>query len=434
MSGQPVAALSRPRLAGLLEAALLALTLFLSTLRPLVVYSLYPDTAVSTGPAWREAFLWLLALLLGLSLMFARDLGPAYLSAVRKNWLLVALALFAAASLAWSTHPAASFYRLIGFLSATVIAGYFGVRYSPREWLSVLFVLGSMILILSLAFALAVPGVGRMLGATYEGAWRGIFWHKNHLGAMLALFSGVFAIRFLAGLPRREPVAVVDGVFYVFALFLLVKSDSAAGVLTALALSGLILLFWLWLRLAPRLRRVHYWSALGLAVLLGLLLLLRMDTFLGLFSRESSLTGRVPMWGIILRDYVSQRPFAGFGFGSIWSLESFRTALQHKAGWGFQILIADNGFVDILLQLGLVGLALFIALYARMWIQAGRRALARRTIEDFYPLLLMAFSLLANITFSLFFETETLVWLLMVSALFAITARDARLVTSTPGQ
>jgi exopolysaccharide production protein ExoQ len=155
-------------------------------------------------------------------------------------------------------------------------------------------------------------------------------------------------------------------------------------------------------------------------VIVGLLLLFNLDGFFKLFNRSADLTGRMQLWQYLLR-IVAQRPLFGHGFGALWYLESFRIQVQKVVGWLYQVVIGDNGFLDILLHLGSVGLLIFIAVFLLMLYRTFRYFLSKRTFLSFLPLLILFFSLLGNISFSLFFETENFVWMLMVAALFLAT-------------
>ena len=77
--------------------------------------------------------------------------------------------------------------------------------------------------------------------------------------------------------------------------------------------------------------------------------------------------------------------------------------------------------IDIYLHLGIVGLVLFLGVLISFAIRAIRYALAQKTLTGFFPMLILIYAVFANITFSLFAETEVFVWFLIVSALFMTT-------------
>jgi hypothetical protein len=55
-------------------------------------------------------------------------------------------------------------------------------------------------------------------------------------------------------------------------------------------------------------------------------------------------------------------------------------------------------------------------------VRAVRYALARKSIPGFFPLLILVYALFANVSFSLFAETEVFVWFLIVASLFLTTS------------
>lgn len=198
-------------------------------------------------------------------------------------------------------------------------------------------------------------------------------------------------------------------------------SRSVAGYITLIFLHIAVVIVIIWLRIQTKLHRLHYFLIGIGAGIIALLFYFNLDRLFGLFNRSSDLTGRVQLWQYLLRDVVKQNPVLGHGFGAIWYLDSFRTQVQKAVGWTYQVVIGDNGFMDILLHLGWVGLSIFSVLFFVMFFRAIRYALSYRTFVSFFPLLILLYSLIGNISFSLFFETETFVWICMVAAFFLAT-------------
>jgi exopolysaccharide production protein ExoQ len=104
-------------------------------------------------------------------------------------------------------------------------------------------------------------------------------------------------------------------------------------------------------------------SSVGAYVLLSEKVL---DLFLPYLTREevsenvSSITGRVPLWDILLSD-VQQHPLLGVGFGAYWTpFQLIR--IRQLVGW--PAVVAHNGYIDELLATGMIGLLLFVAFLA----------------------------------------------------------------------
>jgi O-antigen ligase len=115
----------------------------------------------------------------------------------------------------------------------------------------------------------------------------------------------------------------------------------------------------------------------------------------------------------------------GYGFNAFWYLDTHRVATQQAAGYPDPILIADNGFIDLLVNTGYIGLSFFLLFYAGMWLRSIQHAVKFPDINGLFPILLMAFTLLANISWSMLFENESFFMLNMIAVLFCISNRNS---------
>lgn len=398
----------------------LGLVLFLSTLRASIFWPLYVNTTTIFSVAWVEIGAWILLAALIVRILRKDGVWGDFVAQWRKEKFLLAFLSFALFSMFWSISFGASLYRTSILLFSTFAGAYIGYQYGAQRLLEVLFWFGAIVIILSFGFSLFVPELSVMSGRPYYGSWRGIYWHRNHLGAITALFNAVFLIRMLAELRVRSKMLILDALFYVLSLLLVYFARSAAGYILAMVLHFSVFAALVWLRFAPRLKPVHYYAIFGIAIVGGVFIFSNLGFILEIFNREPNLTGRIPMWGILINNVVLRSPWIGYGFGAIWTIESFRVGMQHAVGWSFPVLIGDNGFMDILMHVGLIGLALFLGVWVLAWVRSIRNAFDRRKLQDFFPLVFMVFTLVANISFSLFLETESFVWLTMVAILFGL--------------
>jgi O-antigen ligase len=118
----------------------------------------------------------------------------------------------------------------------------------------------------------------------------------------------------------------------------------------------------------------------GVYVLVGVVLLFLADTFFGVFvgligllGEDTTLTGRTELWQDLLA--MNTNPLWGVGFESFW----LGDRLKHlwDLHW-WKPNEAHNGYLEVYLNLGLVGLGILIALLIATY-RKGRRAL----LEDF---------------------------------------------------
>jgi len=346
-----------------------------------------------------------------------------YVHAWRKQPLLVLFSAFALLSLVWSVSPLASLYKWTMFALATLVGSYLGFRLSARGLLEVLFWYGAFVMILSAAMSLIVPPAGRMF-PPIDNAWRGIFWHKNHLGTLVALLSLVYLYRLADNLHHNRAIMVIDGLFYLSSILIVWLSRSATGFLVLLAGTSLSALAFVWQRARSRLRWHHYGLALALGVGALVSLAFHLETLLAMLGKETTLTGRIPMWQSVLSGFSSQRPVLGYGMGAFWNSLPNRLAVQQAAGWGWPVAIGDNGWLDVLLSLGGAGLGVFLVLLLAMVMHSVARMRQGRGFADSLPLVFLLSACLANVAFSLFFEIESGVWLILIACLFLRSSRD----------
>ena len=395
----------------------------LSNFRALSFIPRFPDPSVLLGSAWIEIALWLGTALAVAHTLTRENLLPGYLSLCRRNWPLGVFVALGLVSAAWSLDPVATAFRSLELLFATVVGSYIGTRYRPNQMLEVLFWAGAIFLILCIAIVFGLPTEGQMHSRPEYRSWRGVYWHKNHLGSVAALVNIVSLWRVLIAWEYRR-ADWLGGVVYLVSLATVYFAYSATGGIVLIALHLFALCVWLWIRRSHRWRAWHYSVALGVVVAGLAWAAASADRIFGIFNRSPTMSGRVDLWNYLLKEVVPQRLWWGHGFGAIWTRESFRVGAGERVHWGKPAVIADNGFLDILLHLGIVGLLIFLGVLIVASVRSLRYGLAGRTLTDFFPLLLVFYAVVGNLAFSLFMETEIFVWLLIVIVLFETTRRS----------
>jgi O-antigen ligase len=152
----------------------------------------------------------------------------------------------------------------------------------------------------------------------------------------------------------------------------------------------------------------------GVAIIV---ILANLGPVFALLGKDLTMTGRTRLWWYVLDEFVARQPLLGHGFNALWGDHAFQQAAAARLN--FIPVIGDNGFLDVLLNLGLVGLALFLALYFLAWRRAFRLLAAVRTPAAVAPLVVMGFSFFGNLSYSFLLEIELFVWGMMVAIIFA---------------
>ena len=371
---------------------------------------------------WRELLLWLLSALLAMWVLSREGLLRTFLYKFKKNWLLIIFVGFATISLFWTIYPVATFYQLAVLIFTTLIAGYIGVRYDIGQFINILIWIGCIFATASFLMAWLEPEIGMTFARPYNGAWRGIFWHRNHLGSLMAFFNAVYLYKIVESFDKRLiKLLIFNLFFYALTLLLVRMSASATGLILFMLLNFGFFVGWAWVKWGWRLHRIHYYILAAVSLIASAVTLLNLDFLLGFVNRSPSLTGRIPLWNYLINLVVSRHPLIGFGFGAIWNITSFRIDTARLFNWLYAVQIGDNGFVDIFLHLGIIGLTLFVSVIILTCVRALKFTINRRSLIGLFPLSLMGYIVFANITFSLFAEIESFIWMTLVVVLFLTT-------------
>ncbi|MGW8484245.1 O-antigen ligase family protein [Microbacterium sp. NPDC055903] len=307
----------------------------------------------------------------------------------RLPWVALGYVSLALVSVAWSHWRLPTVITWVLLAAITVNALFIAYALSWQEIIRALASAFKWILGLSLAFELwavlvvhgpILPNFVTLPAGDIDPQWywvranlfdggrlQGIVGNANLL-AFIALFALVaFGVRLAAGARWRTTLAL----WMLLAAFFLIRASSATAYICAMA-AGAVLVVALLLRRAstPRARRRIYLTAgsIGaLCVLAGLLLAPAIFTALG---RSADLTGRADkIWTAVL-DRAADSPVFGLGFSSPWL--PFDPAF---AGWiedhGITVFHAHNMWIDVLFQLGVVGVVLmaitYLSLLWRSW-------------------------------------------------------------------
>jgi O-antigen ligase len=328
------------------------------------------------------------------------------LSKDRYIWVLTGLVLL---SLFWSVAPSKTLVRGFGLVGTTAFGFYFATRYSMRQQLQMLAWVFGISIVLSLLFGVALPQYGVVRDQAGVN-WRGIYVHKNLLGSTMSLSAVIFFI--LASETKRNRLPLWCGLS--FSVILVILSTSKTSLLKLVQVLGLIFvcrtLRWRYSLMIPAL--------IGLVTVGGIFFVwfaANADTLLGSIGKDTTLTGRTDLWPLVW-ELIWKRPWLGYGYSALWLGWDSETAyIWWATTWAAPN--AHNGFLEILLQLGIVGLSIFLlgfctnSVKALAWIRLCRS----RTSEVFWPIAYMAYTILSNLTEAEVLLPNSLNWVLFVS-------------------
>ncbi len=185
------------------------------------------------------------------------------------------------------------------------------------------------------------------------GNWRGVLPQKNFTGAVCVITTLCYVFD-----ARRIPLWFRAGVIIVTG-FMLYKTQSKTSV--ALLAASMAIGF-AYIAYNPRFRALLLAGLAALAILVALLMQAYWDEILAPFTRQDSLTGRGEIWRMLLA-FARANWVLGSGYGSFWNIGPDSPVYQYVSAksWVAHLGNGHNGYLDLLVQIGLPGLILAIA-------------------------------------------------------------------------
>lgn len=273
---------------------------------------------------------------------------------VSRAKLPLALVAFAAFSCLWSPELLASLKAAILVVLGAVTVIIFTSEGTTAKLFEFLAYALLPLIIASLLAVFFVPAYGVSVG-THEGAWQGIFDHKNGLGSFCAIALSVYLGWRRGGGPRWVYIPALACVILAAGSLSFTGATAAALIFAIHIISSSKLTVVTLRRMAPAVVIV----GVSLPVLITLLPVL--GTGIEIAGKGALFSGRGYIWSYLLQD-VASSPILGNGFNAYKnSVYAGGNETALLAAIGFLPGSAHNGFLETFHSMGLVGLALAMA-------------------------------------------------------------------------
>jgi exopolysaccharide production protein ExoQ len=311
------------------------------------IYSSPIDQALSLG-----------LLALGLMILIARKRKVGLI--LRRNGPILLFYSYAALSILWSDFPYATFKHWTKAVADVVMILIVWTEVDPAIAIKQLLTRAGFILIpLSLLFSKYYPDLGRAFNKDWQTIYNGVTETKNSLGVICLVFGLTSLWCFLGALgDRKSPVRrrhlLAHSIMMGAVVMMLVMSNSMTATVN-LVLSGVVMVV-----LSRRLpgansTRVHFVvAAVMCSVLVPMFIAPSLVQSLG---RDTTFSGRTAIWHI-LPTFVRNH-WLGAGY------ETFLMGprlVQLKAIIDKTFQEAHNGYLEVWLNLGWIGVSLFALL------------------------------------------------------------------------
>jgi exopolysaccharide production protein ExoQ len=332
---------------------------------------------------------------------------------IRSNKPLAALVLLAFLSTVWSEDHGVTLRRSIALMATTLFGIDFAVRYALRDQLRLLAVALGSVVALSVILQLFFPGFIPTYDLAYPDAWVGVFGQKNGFSKIVVLTTIVI----LASV-RRSLGGMIAAILAVLgALGLILAAQS----MTSFVVFVVLLIVFIF---APTLRwskgiRIAIQTFGGWSVIPFLLLVLRYrDAITNVLGRSSSLTGRVKIWALAA-SCVAAKPLLGYGYNAFWNVAPESLRIDALMNWN--VPHAHNAYLELALELGLLGVALYAATYLLGLWRASEYMRVESGNNAKWPLAYLSFVLMYSFTESTVLAPNTIYWVLFVAAQCSVT-------------
>jgi O-antigen ligase len=344
---------------------------------------------------------------------------------LRQSGIMLALPGMAILSIVWAPEPAVATRRALAFALtigcgvaiAARLPGEAALRFLARAMAAAL---GLSVVYVAVIPAYGVHQIADGVQSLHAGDWRGLFIHRTVLGRLsaLCLATSAYGGRRAFGHPAIRSAAIAASGLCI------VMAHSGGGVLSAAILLSVPWLLRLWTMATERGR--SFAVVLGLALLpaAASIAVVTSPILLAFLGKDATLTGRTPLWALML-EAARERWLLGYGYSTGFRDVVAKIVADHSP-FGY-VPNAQNGYLDVVLNLGIVGLGLTLALLAAAFWRALRVALGASRSDPLaiLPLLIVVFTAEMNLVEATFIAANDIFTLIYATA-FVVSGETIR--------
>ncbi|HAG83515.1 MAG TPA: hypothetical protein DD379_23655 [Cyanobacteria bacterium UBA11162] len=315
---------------------------------------------------------------------FTKKMLPSLFMSGLKNpffWTLILLSIISAF---WSDTPLITFKAGMVLVALNLLSLYIVKQY---DWLNLFwFLRWNLVLIASLSMVIRTT--------TNGGGLAGITFAKNELGGMMALSAVLWILQAIYESKHRWFAWGI--VAFSVSVILQAKSTGAQFIfLVLLALSALTSFL---KKLKSYYAVIVVASFLAISIIMYFVIEANLEHIVEATGKDLTFTGRRQIWEDSW-DAIQNRLWLGYGTYSFW--QGWRGLDNPAKDWMSGFWMPPNshqGFLDIWIELGLIGLILFIASLLLNLVQAVLKLTTAKGIESILPLILVVCVIMTNLS------------------------------------
>ncbi len=342
------------------------------------------------------------ALVILVTVLFVFPKARTILGILLDQRALLLIYVFTFLSVLWAENIGNSFRVAVYLFFGLIQFTYIGWFFEAEDQIKIVGRIVTLFAVLSVCGQYLLSPVGDL-----APGWAGIFPTKNYLGNIMAI--GVTTLLLERG--RWSLTRVAKLCLCVALMFL---SQSFTAVVGAAVCA--VAIFYLGRTRRQKLLLVG--TSVSLLVLVSVTLPNFIALLLGASGKNTTLTGRDVIWAFALK-YIALRPAFGYGFSGFWIAQ--QDAALEYLGWNPNQ--AHNGFLDLALQEGLVGVGILLVVFYT----ALRRSLRQMRNGDAtgagrFSLIMLIFLIVHNVSEADFYQHPA--WLVFLVSYIAAAKAD----------
>ena len=282
--------------------------------------------------------------------------GRKFIDLIINEKFLTCFLIWSFLSIFWSDVPFISFKRWLqlfgGVLIISTVLLYIESTDEALGYFKAVFIIYIFLTFLSLLF------IPEAIAWKFD-AWRGLAPTKNTLGQISFVSLIIWSIALLERGVVKKTVALI---FWCLSLALVLGSRSTTCILTGGILLYILVLFSITNRfLKPIVGKffaiAFFLTFLVCLIAIGYWKIEFIESFLSLFGKDITLTGRTELWGRVF-DETKNYLLYGCGYGGFWLVDTpILDSIYREFIWLPNE--AHLGYLDILNETGIVGLCIF---------------------------------------------------------------------------
>lgn len=329
------------------------------------------------------------------------------------NLIFLFISLWGLISIVWSIDKFTTLKNGILLIGTTIIAIYIGKNYNKKEIFKIL-LFWFFVLTLGNLFAciFKIGNVYQIDETRYTNVIKGIFKHRNLLGFYMTLSSSI-SFWFLLNIKNNKALRRNSIITLIGALIMIVWSRS----MTSMLLTGLVIAA-LYLGRYKKFSMVLVYGILP-ALAFSVYTLVNQPgwfvDFLKAIGRNPTLTGRSFIWEGVL-SAISYKPVLGYGLTSFWSVNPYSYYFVIPT-YGWIPNHAHNGYLDLVLDFGIIGTVAVLALFPII-LNKFRKLAKTKVFDDYkyviYSIVYIVFILIYNLLESPMVRQCSTVYILLV--------------------